>query len=257
MGRLKRAAKSLANLFRGRRKGRKVKPSRNYNKHALVLLNPVYEDPVTPHMKGWLNGLRIPQGLGNQQSLSGPTVNRAAVLAALRDASKLKRIEVFCGHGVAEALLGPPQINEPIIKVGAGRHSPVYDAQVLKAIYDQTVKTEPAALFAFCCSAGAEFGKEFCSFKDNSFLGYSEELPIETANDQCINALKEIFQTITAEIIEAGEVLPQHEQRLKNMYHEAYLYFFSGEGRRNNRASYMWLALNEHRRFVCRFGGRP
>jgi hypothetical protein len=255
MGLFKSSFKRLRKLLKRRERNAPLQTSRNYGSYAVVLLNPAYEH-ITNHMRMWTNGLKTPKGLSRQQSLSGSAVNRNAVLLALQNMASPKRIEIFCGHGVKGALLGPPQTTGPIIKVGGSNHSPIYDAQLLKAINNTgSAKAGSAALFAFCCSAGAEFGKKFCSFKDNTFLGYSEELPIETENDQCLNALKKIFQTISAEIIEAGEVLPEHEQRLKSLYHEAYLYFFQGEGRHNKRARYMWLALNEHRRFVCRYGG--
>src|SRR2546423_8896134 len=84
------------------RKPLPLKPTRSYSDCALILLNPIYE-PITRQMRTWLAGVGIPQGLSKCFTFMGPAVNRNEIANVLKSTANLKRIKVFCGHGINEA----------------------------------------------------------------------------------------------------------------------------------------------------------
>lgn len=116
----------------------------------------------------------------------------------------LQRIEIFCGHGDIDGLYGPPfyEVSPDILK---DIHTIFYDKEM--------IKPGPSSMFAFCCSAANDFGREFSAEPGNSFLGFNGEIyfPKEIRPD-----LKYIFQVITKDIIEKGKIEEEHQNMFIN-----------------------------------------
>jgi hypothetical protein len=117
---------------------------------------------------------------------------------ALED--KTKRVEIFCGHGLATGLFGPPQ--GPVAgSILSDLTSIIYDVEM--------ITPTPSAMFAFCCQAAQTFGRVFASYRDKQFLGFSDDIPFPL---ELYDDLKYVFQTVAKDILQQGEITDSHRQ---------------------------------------------
>lgn len=130
------------------------------------------------------------------------TAEEQSELAAFLVSDKLedsRTVEIFCGHGIVNALLGPPR--------QAGRkHHPYYDLDMISSF--------PSSMFAFCCYSAKIFGLEYCSSQDKFFLGFTEKipLPLDVASE-----IKSIFQEVAEDIVKTGKITQDHETQFRNL----------------------------------------
>jgi hypothetical protein len=177
---------------------------------------------------------------------SGSEVTRETVMNMLEYGAGRGSVAIFCGHGLAYALLGPPC--EPDIEIYRGKkHSRVYDSQSLDF--------GPESLFAFCCNAGKGLGPMFASLPGRAFLGYTAEIGLDVENEDYVKIWRGIVQGVSTEIIKDGCVLPQHERLLRNLY-QAALEWFREERKDPTLGDLgMLMYILRHRKLLCRYGG--
>jgi hypothetical protein len=206
---------------------------------------PLY-DLRTQGTANWLN-LKLPRGVTPYVSL-GQLFSRQEMQNSLSVTSGLKRVKVFFGHGTNDALLGPPQGTNADILVNGKKFSIVYDSSM--------ITTNPAALFAFCCNAGVELGKDFSQPADRSFLGFTSDIFVVFDEDdkECSDVWKTIIREVSTQIIKDGKITLKHEELLSRLYDQYLSYFQHGKGSHNEEnAFYMILSLNEQRTSMCRY----
>src|SRR5262249_14962364 len=93
----------------------------------IFLWAPAYDD-LTAHTADWATRLRVPRRF-RRFFLTGSALTKLQIhecLAAHRDQSA---IGVFCGHGAAEALLGPVSSNNTSQNVDI--HEAIYDRDLI------------------------------------------------------------------------------------------------------------------------------
>ena len=103
-------------------------------------------------------------------------------------------VEVFCGHGSDEALLGP-SVNK------SEKHYRFYHIGMISDL--------PGSLFAFSCDSGELFGWFYsCSGKNKTFLGFTKKIELPM---QVISEVKNIFQKVATAIDKEGKITDNHE----------------------------------------------
>ena len=126
--------------------------------YMLLIWAPAYDD-LTAHTSRWAQTLSLPRSM-SRHCLIGADATRSRIVSCLRETAKTPTIALFCGHGLAEALLGPPENGE--------EHSAVYDTDLMAV--------GPHFLFAFCCRAGKELGRQYVASGSRFFLGYLDDI---------------------------------------------------------------------------------
>lgn len=203
---------------------------------AVILCAPSY-DEITRHTRDWVQAITV--SADREYVLLGSDANRAQMIRCLEETKGYKRIKIFLGHGVPDALLGAPE--------KSGSHARDYGGEKHEAIYDlELINMVPSALFAFSCRSGLELGKRFCLIEGRNFLGYVDYVPLDVINKECAQTWKTIVGTISSEIIRDRDVLPKHETRLKDLYYEALMYFHQHQGKNNDEAFLMMMYLLHH-----------
>lgn len=222
---------------------KRSKGVRNYD-CVVLLWGPGY-DRLTFHTSEWIDRLAAELQLSDH-ALVGDSVSRENVIRSLAQTKGMRRVKIFFGHGVEDALLGPPQ------KTAAGAvsrfagHSSLYDQALIEPL-DQG----ESSLYAFCCRAGVILGQEFGSSSRRAFLGYQIDLPLEIGNPGCLAAWQRVTSTITIEIIEAGRIYPEHRSRLEDLYREEIDRFVAGADKSNDKRLIMMMYLRRHMKEIC------
>lgn len=156
-------------------------------------------DTATSQLATWLKKVltsrRIDQSRIVRLSEAGVDI-KEELTDALRD--KVVRVELFCGHGIASGLLGPPRLQV----VG----SILSDLSFV--VYDNEMITEtPSSLFAFCCHAARKFGRVFSSYDEKQFMGFNDEIPFPV---ELYEDMKYVFHTVSKDIIMSGQISRLH-----------------------------------------------
>ncbi len=165
------------------------------------------------------------------------TMKRATSYEQLMESvegDKTEVVLVFSGHGSSNALLGPPKT----ISNSAGvEPSNFYDL-------DQ-FELGPGALVAFCCSSGAVLGEAFKEASDRAFIGFVAPIGFVTAEGVYFTAWQKILHQSTLKIISSSQ---SRELRtfVRGLYLDAYHYFKSEEGQKNEWWFWMTLLIRGH-----------
>ena len=212
---------------------------------SVLLWGPSY-DAQTHHTAKWLANLKIPDNV-TRHTLIGPSMKSSDIESLLRVTQDCRQLAIFCGHGIVDALLGPPQGDANDLAAYDGRHSQIYKAVMMPG--------GPTLLFAFCCRAARGLGLKFASLPNRAFLGYDDDLLLNVRDEECSETWKRIIETISGELIEDGDILPKHEKDLKQLYEAAFEYFRDGEGRNNPESTEMQMSLLRQAARIRRYEG--
>ena len=161
----------------------------DYDKETKI----VYEWIADPNFLNSLPNVEITRfhnGNAQEQKLLGNQLK----------ANKSNSIEIFCGHGSDDALLGPPLS-------GASVPSKFYSIDMITNF--------PSSLFAFCCHSGKFFGLFYSvSGEEKKFMGFTNRIQVlPFLRDE----LKEIFQTVAISIVSDGGINEKHEKQFKDL----------------------------------------
>lgn len=158
-------------------------------------------DAVTTQMGTWLSGVLTSRNVEQTRIFrlhDNMRSRRENLEELLQDQNP--RIELFCGHGSAIGLCGPPQSEVT--------GSILSDLRMI--IYDIEMITEtPSSMFAFCCQAGERFGRAFAALRDKQFMGFKGEIPFPL---ELYDDLKYLFQTVACSIIQDGRISGAHRE---------------------------------------------
>lgn len=211
----------------------------SHNKIPACLVMGTAYDQFTEHTVKWLTSAfiqierRSERGiLLNQTNLSKGQVRRA--MGSLNCAG---RLEVFCGHGDFDALLGPPDA-APTVYVNGVLHSAIYDATM--------ISQQSSSLIAFCCRSGRTLGRAYATYLEKGFIGFDSDLPLDFS-PAFMEQLRIVFEGIVSSVVAAGFVTSDHYRILENCYDEAIFYFMDGEGRKLKDNFLFQMFLAEHR----------
>jgi hypothetical protein len=212
--------------------------------YAVVLLAYDY-DELTTRTSQWIQDLRLPTSLkgSDVHRIVDPNMGKAELQQVLNNINPTRRVEVFCGHGDYDALLGPAQGLATDVSIGDTSHSVVYDGEM--------ISHSRGAMFAFCCRAGYRFGRVFGAIDGKSFLGFRDDLPFEV-EDYFVGPVKRIFQSVAQEVISVARVLPEHERLLHELYDHAMSQILAEEKCEHRFLARLYLA--EHKSQIARFG---
>lgn len=213
--------------------------------YTLLLWGPAY-DSLTHFTSGWLGALSVPKRVANKKLL-GEGIKKSEIRAVLNELRSGRALAIFCGHGVSQALLGPPQKDNNDILVGSTHHAAIYERDLFGY--------GPSAIYAFCCGSGKGLGRSFASSAERTFLGYSEDILITTRNEECSLTWKNIIHSMCAEFVKDGSILQQHRRLLEDLYDRALHYFMDGDGRKNPENVEMIMALLNHKACLCYYRG--
>ncbi|HKG59525.1 MAG TPA: hypothetical protein VKB05_07080 [Pyrinomonadaceae bacterium] len=212
---------------------------------VVILCSPSYT-PLTGYTGKWLEEVAVPTGIVEHRLTGGAVAFKG--LIDERPEGEKKHITIFCGHGIDEALLGPPLNNEEDIQDRYGtRHSIIYGID--------RFQPNPKVLFAFCCNSANSLGPRFKATPDASFLGYNGELNFVTCDEQCMATLKTIVKQVAEQIIIDQDINQSHEVLLNDLYQKAYDYYLSGPGRSNPYFWLMTMCLMQHKTLIRRYAG--
>lgn len=227
-------------------------PDAEEREMQIVLIGFAY-DEVTNHTSKWLGK----NSVGNAEKASVIRVNeintgRAKLEELLFEEPLTDRVEIFCGHGDFDSLLGPPGNCPSDKELSNTKHSIFYDKDKLSTAYDirrASGKPVRIAMFAFCCRSAREFGRKFSSFKYRSFIGFNDDLPL---HDDLWDVLGDICQNTSRLIAKSGEATQELERGVQRMYDEAIDSYLT-KRRKSRHPFLMKLYLEEHKAQLRRF----
>ena len=147
------------------------------------------------------------------------------VLEAERSTIKQKgRLEIFCGHGTPEVLLGPYISDTEEIIRNNTLHSPLYT--------EEMIPNGGVALLAFCCSSGSVLGTKFIYHPGNSFMGFKSLIFFYFNDNTFMEKFGEILKATIMTILVSEKMEKGHKNQLYDLYTQVIRYFKFGEGRR-------------------------
>ena len=174
-------------------------PSSSPRDDVVVLVWAPATDKLTRETSTWATSLVLPEHVRSQRLIGH--VLRKEIEESLTSMSACPDIAYFIGHGIDRALLGHPMF----LAERKATASPIYDGDLLRF--------GPRSLFAFCCHAGRQLGREFAAKSGGAFLGYTERINIYV-NEPCRKVWLGILQAIANVIIEERGITPGHKQKL-------------------------------------------
>ena len=219
---------------------------------VVILCAPSY-DGWTQHASKWLAEVPVPAEIPRFDVFgqAGEMAEAVTLSKAMQQAVQTgvpKYIVIFCGHGAPHALLGPPSPDGSNLEFDGGTHSIIYDKE--------SFEPSPHVLFAFCCSAASQLGEMFSATDEGVFLGYADKLPFIIGDEECLDTWKDILREVAGQIISDGDIGPQHEAKLKDLYDDKYKYYKDGGGQANDFAWLMRMYLPQHKALLRRYEGR-
>jgi hypothetical protein len=173
----------------------------------VVLLWAPAIDALTHETSRWATTLVLPQRVHIHKLIGH--VLREEIEDCLTAASPRSAVACFIGHGLGHALLGHPLVS----KGERSAASPIYDIGL--------IRLGPGSLFAYCCHAGRELGRNFAAGGRGAFLGYTQRINIYV-NESCRKIWLNILQTIISKIVEDQGIRPSHRQTLHQLYEDAF-----------------------------------
>lgn len=196
-------------------------------------------DQFTAYTLDWLNAAfqDLSSRCGQVLQLSNSNLSKGDVRTAMAKMDFAGRLEIFCGHGDDDALLGPPQANEEVFMAGA-LHSVIYDTTMVPQL--------PSNLVAFCCRSAAVLGHSYVTYLDKGFMGFENDLPLDFS-PPFMQQLRNIFESICSNVEQVGIIHPNHKIYFENCYDDAITFFMDGEGRKFKDSFIFQLFLAEHR----------
>ncbi len=212
---------------------------------VVILCSPSYT-PLTKITGKWLEEVPVPNDVV-QHRLTGAQVSFRELFGDQAGGSR-KHITVFCGHGIDDALLGPPLDDSDDLKDYEGaRHSVLYGAEAFEP--------NPEVLFAFCCNSATKLGARFGDTTDASFLGFEGELSFVTCDEQCRETFRIIVKRMAKRIIIDGDITQKHQRMLERFYQRAYNYYLNGAGRKNKYFWFMTMYLLTQKSMIRSYRG--
>lgn len=210
---------------------------------VVILCSPSYT-PLTTHTGRWLEDVTIPSGF-LEHRLTGQNIAFRDIVTKQVGGDRTL-ITIFCGHGLDNALLGPPRDGQIIRDSKGTPHSIIYSTEPFEP--------NPKVLFAFCCSSAKKLGNRFALTADSSFLGFNGPLEFVT-DEQFMGTLQSIVKQTAERIIADQNITPEHEKLLRGLYQKAYNYYLNGEGKKNKYWWLMTLHLLTHKKLISRYSG--
>jgi hypothetical protein len=212
---------------------------------VVILCSPSYT-PLTNYTGKWLEDVPVPSGLIEHRLTGAPVSLRE--LIGDHTGGPRKHITIFCGHGIDDALLGPPLNDSGDLEDYEGaRHSILYSTEPFEP--------NPKVLFAFCCNSATKLGTKFTATADASFLGFEGELSFVTCDEQCRDTLRIIVKRMAKRIIIDRDISHKHKKMLERFYDQAYNYYLNGKGRKNEYWWLMTLSLLQQKSLIRRYKG--
>lgn len=208
---------------------------------AVILIGTNY-DRFTEYAVEWLQAVFDKSKLRcrNTIQLNEKDLSKGHVRTAMASVDLPGRIEVFCGHGNYDALLGPPS-NGGDVTVNGVEHSVIYDTTM--------VPKKPSSLVAFSCRSAEILGRAYATYMEKGFIGFNNDLPLDFSPIFMLH-LKTIFLSIVADVLAEGRVGPNHQRILENYYDQSISFFMDGDGRKVPDSFVFQLFLVEHRRGI-------
>jgi hypothetical protein len=221
--------------------GAKPSPEHPY---AVILLGFDY-DELTKQTVTWFNDLTIPLAVGpeNLYRIHDTEMRKAEILETFKKIRNSKRVEVFCGHGDYDALLGPPEGLPTDLSIGDIAHAVVYD--------DGMIIPNRGCMFAFSCRAGKALGRTYGALEGKVFLGFKDDLPMHF-DKAFVSRLRRIFGLVAQEVINTGSVLPAHETLLRRLYDDMISELLDDNSCKQKFL--LKLYMQEHKSQIIRFG---
>jgi hypothetical protein len=218
----------------------------------VVLIGFAY-DEVTTQTARWLKNIKIQKtSVTTVVEVGDINTARQALNELLNEEPATNRVEIFCGHGDFDSLLGPPDNTSSDKHLSSVRHSIFYDTRKLEEAYDirqEHGRPVQISMFAFCCRSAREFGRKFSSYRNRSFLGFNDDLPL---HDDMWDALSDLHAKITQSITRAGRIDEQLERGVLRMYDEA-IDSYTSQRRQSRHPFLMKLYLEEHKAQLRQF----
>jgi hypothetical protein len=212
----------------------------------VVFWGPSY-DSFTNETSKWLGEMCGANTKNSGKSLIGPSVSRNDIEKLLNADLLKKSVAVFCGHGIDNALLGPPAGDGEDLVVQGAKHSKIYLGE-MSAL-------GPNSLFAFCCRAALKLGPAVSGIPARRFLGFAGDLPLNITNTECIQTWKSIVQKTVLQLLTEGQLSKTSEKALQQRYDQAYSYYSNGPGRKNDQALLMRAQVLRHKKLLRLYGG--
>ncbi len=208
---------------------------------GLILIGTAY-DPFTEHAVEWMTGVLVKINLTCPIviPLHDKTLSKGDVRAAMASVDVPGRVEIFCGHGDYDALLGPPDTKPDTIVDGI-EHSVIYDTTM--------VPRKPGSLVAFSCRAASILGRTYGAYIGKGFIGFDNDLPLDFS-PEFMGQLEDIFHSIIVDVLVEGRIIPRHKAVLENLYDQAVFFFLDGEGHKVPNNFLFQLLLIEHRECI-------
>jgi hypothetical protein len=232
--------KALTGWLKRRFTTPKAPPVKAASIPGLILICAAY-DPFTEHAVEWMKEVptRIPLPSTTVIQLHERPLTKGDVRVAMASIDVPGRIEIFCGHGDYNALLGPPESGADVIVDGI-EHSIIYDTEM--------IPFKEGSLVAFSCRSAKILGRAYGTFVSKGFVGFNNDLPLDYSSE-FMEQLREIFNSIVMEVLVEGRVIPKHRGILEGLYDRAIFYFLDGDGRKASKNFLFQMMLVEHR--IC------
>lgn len=203
--------------------------------HRLVIVSPVYDDLTEVLHK---ITTRVKHQLGSRgntpTALSGPGVTRTAVRRLLEHISGAPRTKLFLSHGLAHAILGPPNKDDSDVLLHGSRHAILYDMEDISS-------TPSKGCVAIACRAGRALGDAFAS-SGGVWLGYTHDIPF-IDEDEYLDVFAGALTNVLAAASENGSLTEETARRYRNTLEIAWAEFSFGARPNPMRSIYaMYIA---------------
>jgi len=149
------------------------------------------------------------------------------------------RLEIFCGHGIEGALLGPHVPGTPEIIRNDTSHSELYTKEM--------IPVGNAALLAICCSSASVLGAQFIYHPQNSFLGFRSFIPFYFGDADFMDKFQEILKATVINVLVSERLNIAHKNQMYDVYTRVIRYFKFGEGKSHKKNFEYALLFADHR----------
>lgn len=155
------------------------------------------------------------------------------------------RLEIFCGHGKDDALLGPfieGTETEHIIENNI-KHSDLYTKEM--------IPNHNSAMFAYCCSAASFLGQCYVYKKGNVFLGFNQPFLIDIEDKVFVERCSQILKASLMHMLTSDSFDYKQKDNMAELYEEIIHYYQFGNGSEDlNRTKYVVLFFTQYESLV-------
>src|SRR5215211_5008087 len=209
-------------------------PHREGDKNVVIWLCATPFDDISKFLSGLFEGFPdLPKPM-KLFTMEQATSYEQLMESVERDETEV--ILVFSGHGASDALLGAPK-TEGGFAEGRAKPSNFYDLEHFDL--------GPGALVAFCCSAGSVLGEAFKQALGRAFIGFAAPIGFVTAGSVYFDAWQKILHQSTLKILSTSQSR-ELKAFVRDLYLDAYNYFKSDEGQKNEWSFWMTLLIRGH-----------